>query len=524
MIARKIPVYRFLLAIWLFILIWQGLEHRRVAQSARDMTVRRARDISRTLELVIRSQRPFGVVNIVSKERLESALELLRTNELKAISLLNDDGEVVAGDPLDIAAAGLTQSNVRWDDHTVTVINLVDLGSRMQPEGQPNITTIVLPARQREDGRRDDRSPRFPPPPDFHPPREWEDTNPPPAPRPLTNVLAASPSSSIAATNSPPAATNTASVADDRPGPPRRWFGRPPRMSEEEFKKKGLHALAITLSTQAYRTAWVQDLWLRSIIGLFATMSVVGIGFAWRNLAETSALQIRLVRASEMNSHLREMNVAAAGLAHETRNPLNLIRGVAQIISKDPQSSELIREKSLEIMDEVDYVTVRLNEFINYSRPREVRRSPVEIAGAVNDVVRSLNSDLEDKKITLELRLEPFTASADQQMLRQILFNLLLNAIQAADPGGRIEIVSKKREANEGFVEIRDNGPGISPDHRLDIFRPYFTTRKDGTGLGLAVVKQIVSLHGWEVEYAPNDHRGSVFRVSRIEVLAPQAS
>ena len=521
MFARKIPVYRFLLAIWIFILIWQGLEHRRVARSARDITVRRARDISRTLELVIRSQRRFG--NIVSKERLESALELLRTNELKAISLLNDDGDVVAGDPLDLAGKGLGQGNVRWDSRTVTVINLVDLGSSMQREGQPNMPTIVLPARQREDGRRDDRPPR-PPPPDFHP---WErdGTNEFNNPRAATNAASLSAGLAPASSNSPPGATTAAAMPPpERPGF-RRWgFGPPPWMNEEEFKKKGLHALAITLSTQGYRTTWVQDLWLRSIIGLFATMSVVGIGFAWRNLAETSGLQIRLVRASEMNSHLREMNVAAAGLAHETRNPLNLIRGVAQIISKDPEASEHIREKSLEIMDEVDYVTVRLNEFINYSRPREVRRSPVDIAGAVTDVVRSLNSDLEDKKIALDLRLEPFTANADQQMLRQILFNLLLNAIQAVDAGGRIEIVSKKREAAEGFFEIRDNGPGISPDHRQDIFRPYFTTRRDGTGLGLAVVKQIVSLHGWEVEYFPNDNRGSVFRVSRIEVLASQAS
>jgi signal transduction histidine kinase len=480
--------------------------------------VRRARDISRTLELVIRSQRRFG--NIVSKERLESALELLRTNELKAISLLNEEGKVVAGDPLDIAAEGLIQSNVRWDNRSVTVINLVDLGSSMQREGQPNMPTIVL-ERPRDDNRRGDRPPF--PPPDFHPPWERDGTNQFNTPRFSTNVPLASVSTNLAATNGPLAATNAASMSPpDRPGP--RWFGRPPRMSEEEYKKKGLHALAIVLSTGAYRTAWVQDLWLRSIIGLFATMSVVGIGFAWRNLAESSALQIRLVRASEMNSHLREMNVAAAGLAHETRNPLNLIRGVAQIISKDPEASEHIREKSLEIMDEVDYVTVRLNEFINYSRPREVRRSPVDIASAVNDVVRSLNSDIEDKKIILDLRLEPFSANADQQMLRQILFNLLLNAVQAAEAGGRIEIVSRKREANEGYFEIRDNGPGISAEHRQDIFRPYFTTRKDGTGLGLAVVKQIVSLHGWEVEYLPNEPRGSVFRVSRIEVLAPQTS
>ena len=210
-------------------------------------------------------------------------------------------------------------------------------------------------------------------------------------------------------------------------------------------------------------------------------------------------------------------------MAHETRNPLNLIRGLAQIISKDTEATAHVREKSTEIIDEVDYVTVRLNEFINYSRPREVRRTPVDIASAVNDVVRSLNSDLEDKQIHLDLQLESFTASADQQMLRQILFNLLINAVQAVEPKGQIGILARKNGAREGYIEIRDDGPGVQSEHRQEIFRPYFTTRKDGTGLGLAVVKQIVQLHGWEVEYLPNGNRGSVFRVSRIETVATAA-
>ncbi len=76
-----------------------------------------------------------------------------------------------------------------------------------------------------------------------------------------------------------------------------------------------------------------------------------------------------------MNTHLKEMNLAAAGLAHETRNPLNIIRGLAQMISKQHDTPPEIRDKSRAIMDETDRVTAQLNEFINYSRPREVRRA-----------------------------------------------------------------------------------------------------------------------------------------------------
>ena len=116
-----------------------------------------------------------------------------------------------------------------------------------------------------------------------------------------------------------------------------------------------------------------------SIIALMGTVAVGGYGLAWRSLVKTSDLQLRLVRASEQNLHLKEMNLAAAGLAHETRNPLNIIRGLAQIISKQQDAPPEIRAKSRDIIDETDRVTAQLNEFINYSRPREVRRAATNL-------------------------------------------------------------------------------------------------------------------------------------------------
>ena len=132
---------------------------------------------------------------------------------------------------------------------------------------------------------------------------------------------------------------------------------------------------------------------MRCIIGCFAGLSVVGLGLAWRNQAKSSELQVRLVRASELNTHLKEMNLAAAGLAHETRNPLNIIRGLAQMISKQKDAPTEVRSRSREIIDETDRVTAQLNEFINYSRPREVRRSAVSLGLVVGEVVRQTGPD-----------------------------------------------------------------------------------------------------------------------------------
>ena len=253
---------------------------------------------------------------------------------------------------------------------------------------------------------------------------------------------------------------------------------------------------------------------------LLATVSVLGSGLAWGNLAKSSELQLRLVRASEMNTHLKEMNLAAAGLAHETRNPLNIIRGLAQMISKQPGTPTEIQKKSREIIDEADKVAAQLNEFINYSRPREVRRSRLALGSVVNEVVRALNYDLEEKKISLEIKGEQLSIEADEQLLRQALFNLLLNAIQAVDGSGEIQIVAQRRNAAEASLEVRDNGPGVPPDRRTEIFKPYFTTQKMGTGLGLAVVQQIVLAHGWEIECLGNEPHGAVFRITHLK-LAP---
>jgi signal transduction histidine kinase len=499
-IARAKLVHRLLLAVWVIVIVWQVLEHHRVKDLARSTVIRRARDITSTLGLVIRSQRRFG--GIVSQPRLESALkELVKSDELKSVALLNAAREVVvsAGEPVDLGGTGIPQSGVRWDKTTVTVVDLVDLGANLQQDSN-SPPTIVMP--EPEPGRRPfpDRQ-RFPPP------------GPRPAEIGSTNVLDVRDSG--ASTNSRP----------EFRGPPegRPRFRRPPWMNEQEFKslteKQGLHGLAMVISTDAFRAACTQDLWLRIVIGGFAAVAAIGFGLAWQNLVKSSEFQMRLVRASEMNSHLREMNVAAAGLAHETRNPLNIIRGLAQMISKAPVASDEIQKKSLEITNEVDRVTVQLNEFINYSKPREVRRSPVPIGTVLSDVVRALKSDLEDKAIKLDLVEENLTVNADQQLLRQVLFNLLINAIQAVDTNGRIQIVTHRSNAQEACFEVRDDGPGVPADQRKDIFRPYFTTRDKGTGLGLAVVKQIVMVHGWEVECLPNDNQGALFRVSRLELI-----
>jgi signal transduction histidine kinase len=189
------------------------------------------------------------------------------------------------------------------------------------------------------------------------------------------------------------------------------------------------------------------------------------------------------------------------------------------LISKQQDASPEVRTKTREILDEADRVTAQLNEFINYSRPREVRRSAVALGSVVGEVVRALNYDVEEKVLRLEVQPNLPTISADEQLLRQALFNLLLNATQAVERGGEIH-VNVEKTGNEVTLEIRDNGPGVALEQRRDIFKPYFTTNLKGTGLGLAVVQQIVLAHGWEIECRGNEPRGAIFRISHIRTAS----
>ena len=507
MMKRTKLVYGLLLAVWGTLVAWQVIEHDRVIESARRALINRSLDITTTLELVIRSQRRFGMV---SQDRLEPALkELVKSGEVGSIALLNASGEVVAsaGAPIDLEMKGMLQTGQHWDSKSVTIVNLVDLGTSVAREGETNRPPIiVLPRRDPASASREEDRP---PPPD--------------RPRPRPEMRPAETGSSNVTTSELASNSTAATVPTERrEGPGRPRFGRPFWMDEKEYKalleRRGLHGLVLAVSTDTFRRTCNQDLWLRTIIGVLATVSVVGSGLAWRNLDKSADLQLRLARASQLNSHLRDMNLAAAGLAHETRNPLNIIRGLAHMISRETEASLEVRKKSREIIDETDRVTAQLNEFINYSRPREVRRVPVELAPAVSEVARTLNFDIEEKAIRLEVLADPLTIEADEQLFRQALFNLVLNAVQAVDANGEIQIRAGKSNGAEAFLEVRDNGPGVSQDQRAEIFKPYFTTHQNGTGLGLAVVQQIVQAHGWDIECLGNEPNGAIFRLSHLKL------
>jgi signal transduction histidine kinase len=516
---RSTLIYSLLIGVWVLVVAWQIEEHARVQEAAKRTLRSRSTEIGNDLSAVIRALRFRG--STVLQQRLEPVLdelvnghtnELVNSSGLISIALLNTTGELIAaaGDtnriPNEVLSEGEYNPDGYWARDSVTFVNPIEGASVILPPPS-DFTNVVRDGLQRTDLRPDD-----------------------------TNSTTATNAADLTtATNLPDTnvitenVTNRAVVSTtnsiNRPRGGAR--GRPPWlrwMNDADYSafiaRRELHGLIVTLSTENFQAISTRDLWLRGIIILFAGISAAGVGLARRNTIKTSVLQLRLVRASELNSHLKEMNLAAAGLAHETRNPLNIIRGMAQMLSKESEAPVEIRDKARAIVDETDKVTSQLTEFINYSRPREVRRSKVALNNAISEVVRTLNRDIEEKKLRVDTLGEPLVIEADEQMLRQILFNLLHNGTRAVGESGVIQIQSRRGNSGTATLEIRDDGPGVPPERRREIFKPYFTTHQKGTGLGLAVVQQMVLAHGWEIECLPNEPRGANFRISHLKLAA----
>jgi len=451
---------------------WQWGEHRRFEAATAQALVNRGRDITSTLGIIVRSQRRFGL--LVARERIESTLQaLIHPGDLEGLALLGPTGETIAsaGRPIDLSPEALRSRAVHWRGHELVLLNLMDLGQAGGAgEERPLPPAVVV------SGQRMPKAAR------------------PPAARPSAEGGAA-PS-------------------------PRFIFGRPAWMDEAEYaallRTQGVHSLVITLSTAELRRAVRGDFLLRALVGAMGLGVAVVSGLAWRNRSRSAELQLRLIKAGEMNGHLAQMNLAAAGLAHETRNPLNLIRGHAQLVSMDPAADPRWRAHAAAILEEADRVTVQLNQFIDYAKPRQPVLGPVDLAALAADIGRTLGPDLEEKRVTLLLPAAPVRVAADEALLRQALFNLVLNAIQAVETGGRVEVAASTASGGDVTLEVRDDGRGVPEAEREEIFKPYVTRRKDGVGLGLAVVRQIALAHGWEVTCGARAPRGAVFRMTPL--------
>jgi signal transduction histidine kinase len=218
--------------------------------------------------------------------------------------------------------------------------------------------------------------------------------------------------------------------------------------------------------------------------------------------------------------HWRELSQAAAGLAHETRNPLGLIRGWTQRLLQDESPYPDRQRHARAVLEECDRVTARINQFLAFARPCEPALAAVHPQSLVDELAVILQPDLEARRLRLDVVVAPGLTQiqADRELLRQALFNLIQNAVAFAPDGDAVTISVVGESGGSCRLDVADRGPGVPPEAVGSLFAPYFTTRSTGTGLGLAIVRRIAAAHGWEAVYRPRPGGGAIFSLQGLHV------
>jgi signal transduction histidine kinase len=219
--------------------------------------------------------------------------------------------------------------------------------------------------------------------------------------------------------------------------------------------------------------------------------------------------------------HLATLGELAAGLAHEIRNPLAGIAGVIDTLTKDFPKDHPDREILGDLKLEVRRIEKTLNELLAYARPKAPQLAPCDVEETIAHTLRLAQYQLGERKVDFAVRVtpQPLMIPADAAQLHEVLLNLVLNAVQSIKHDGKIFIEAGLRESGRtglpSQVEIcvEDTGQGIAPEQISDIFRPFFTTKRGGTGLGLSLSRRIITGHGGTLVAESVPNQGSRFTI-----------
>ena len=233
--------------------------------------------------------------------------------------------------------------------------------------------------------------------------------------------------------------------------------------------------------------------------------------------AELSAAYEKLNETFEQLRHsdrLASLGQLAAVISHEIRNPLGSIQGAVDILGEGIPASDPRSEFAQIARKEVAALDRLTSEILQFSKPSPPKQLPIDPQEIIEAACR-LCAD-QARRQQVDISLEPAPAArilVDPEQVKQVLLNVLINALQVQPSGGKIEI-RVSHESEDIVISIRDSGPGIATEQLDRIFEPFYTTKRDGTGLGLAISYQLVSHNGGRIRAESAPGQGACFRVS----------
>jgi signal transduction histidine kinase len=250
---------------------------------------------------------------------------------------------------------------------------------------------------------------------------------------------------------------------------------------------------------------------------IFVGISVYQIGQRVTQLYERVALELAARReelCTDTEERTRALEGIAARMAHEVKNPLSAIKGLSALMARQATDPKVAERMSL-VAAESDRLQDIVDGFLSFSRGLdELQLAPVK----PYEIARELAVLLETRAAEQEVKLEvqgsaEFVLNADGRKLRQALLNLVLNALQASPEGETVTVNVTKSCGWGACITVTDHGPGMSAEVLERIKKPYFTTRKEGTGLGIAVARGLIEQHGGKLAYTSTVGKGTVARI-----------
>ncbi len=234
-----------------------------------------------------------------------------------------------------------------------------------------------------------------------------------------------------------------------------------------------------------------------------------------RRLSEVYAQLQKSFEQLRRADRLSALGELSAGLAHEIRNPLGSIEGAVQILSRRELPEDTRQEFTDLVYREIARLKGLLTNFLEFARPAPPQMVASDVGLLLESVAKLASETATMAKVDLCIKvagdLPPLPVDAEQ--IKQVLLNLVINAVQAMPSGGQVTLRASL-EGDSARVEVEDEGVGIPAENLERIFDPFFTTRTNGTGLGLSIAYQIVSQHGGHIAAKRNPQRGMTFSVT----------
>lgn len=232
-----------------------------------------------------------------------------------------------------------------------------------------------------------------------------------------------------------------------------------------------------------------------------------------KDLTETK----RLEEEAKRNEKLSAMGELASGVAHEIRNPINAIGMIAQRLNKEFASTtnqEEYTSITQLLRTEVNRINKIITQFLSYAKPIELNLKPVDIKSLFDEVYHLFEDQAKQKGISfIKSYRDSIMVNLDHDLIKQTLMNLVQNSIDATNSDGQIKFGYSKSKSDL-IIEISDNGEGIPDEKQKKIFDLYFTTKKEGNGLGLSISQKIISQHHGTISFASTLNRGTTFKIN----------